>query len=233
MQRYGARIDGLFMDEGSPQADSQNVVDYPRLRDTIKAVNRRAVLIQNNYGDLYGLDMGMKEYFGQQEFAHTDGNLWPGYTQPVAATMGGTGYSWWAKETTNPVKYTPQAMFRYTVLQAATNTDGGGMTWAAGRPAPTPAAAGNPASCAQRGHASAAMLLRVVGAEGNGGNTVCKVVAQPTLIFRGQRGEHAPFDGPHGHAGGVQYFLPRACQLGGQCAAVKGPLGSGEQAAVL
>ncbi len=132
MQRYGARIDGLFMDEGSPQADSHNVVDYPRLRDTIKAVNPRVVLIQNNYGNLYGLDIGMKEYFGQQEFAQTDGSLWPGYTQPVAATMGGTGESWWAKETSHAVKYTPRAMFRYTVLQAATNTDGGGMAWAAG-----------------------------------------------------------------------------------------------------
>ncbi|MBU3067693.1 alpha-L-fucosidase [Nocardia sp. NEAU-G5] len=132
MQRYGARIDGLYLDEGSPQGDSQNVIDYPRLRNTIKAVSPRAVLIQNNYGNLYGLDMGMKEYFGQQEFAQTNGDLWPGYAEPVAATMRGTGTSWWASETGGSVKYSPQSMFRYTVLQAATDSEGGGMAWAAG-----------------------------------------------------------------------------------------------------
>ncbi|MDF3290183.1 alpha-L-fucosidase [Streptomyces silvisoli] len=132
MQRYGARIDGLYMDEGSPQGNSQTVIDYPRLRNTIKAVNPRAVLIQNNYGNLYGLDKGMKEYFGQAEFAQTNGDLWPGYAEPVAATLRGTETSWWASQTGGSIKYTPQSMFRYTVLQAATNSDGGGMAWAAG-----------------------------------------------------------------------------------------------------
>ncbi|MEU0939675.1 alpha-L-fucosidase [Embleya sp. NPDC005971] len=132
MQRYGARIDGLYMDEGSPQGDSQTVIDYPRLRATIKAVNPRAVLIQNDYGNLYGLDKGMKEYFGQDEFAQSDGDLWPGRAEPVAATLRGTGTSWWASETGGSVKYGPRSLFRYTVLEAATNTDGGSTAWAAG-----------------------------------------------------------------------------------------------------
>ncbi|GCD93162.1 alpha-L-fucosidase [Embleya hyalina] len=132
MQRYGARIDGLFMDEGSPAGDSQTVLDYPRLRTTIKAVNPRAVLIQNDYGNLYGLDKGMKEYFGQNEFAQPDGDLWPGYAKPVTATLRATETSWWASETGGWVKYPPRSLFRYTVLQAGTNTDGGGTAWAAG-----------------------------------------------------------------------------------------------------
>ncbi|QFZ18425.1 alpha-L-fucosidase [Saccharothrix syringae] len=132
MQRYGASIDGLYMDEGSPRGDSQTVVDYPRLRDTIKGVSPGAVLIQNDYGNLYGLDVGMKEYFGQAEFGQTNGDLWPGHAEPVAATMRGTGTSWWASQTGGWVKYSPESMFRYTVLQAATDSAGGGMAWAAG-----------------------------------------------------------------------------------------------------
>nr|WP_228001733.1 transposase [Nocardia australiensis] len=90
-----------------------------------------------------------------------------------------------------------------------------------------------PRPAVMAGVISGAMLLGVVRAEGNGGNTVRKVVAQPTLFFCGQRGEHLPFYGPHGHAGGVQLFLPGACQLGGQHPAVRGLLGSSDQAAVL
>ncbi|MGW9209723.1 outer membrane protein assembly factor BamB family protein [Embleya sp. NPDC055664] len=132
MQRYGARIDALFMDEASPAGDSRTVLDYPRLRTTIKAVNPRAVLIQNDYGNLYGLDKGMKEYFGQNEFAQPDGDLWPGYAKPVTAALRATETSWWASETGGSVKYPPRSMFRYRVLQAGTNTDGGGTAAVAG-----------------------------------------------------------------------------------------------------
>jgi len=73
--RYGDFIDGLFIDEGSPQGDSQTVVDYPRLRNTVKTVSPCAVLIQNNYGNLYRLDQGMKEYRGWGEFSQPNKNL--------------------------------------------------------------------------------------------------------------------------------------------------------------
>ncbi|WP_370270935.1 alpha-L-fucosidase [Streptomyces sp. V4I8] len=129
MQRYGEKIDGLFLDEGSPRGDSRKVVDYPQLRNTIKTVSPRAVLIQNNYGDLYGLDKGMKEYGGWREFAQPDGSLWPGYTKPVGAIFTET---WWAQRPHSTVRYSPESMFRYTVLQAATNTDGGGVAWGSG-----------------------------------------------------------------------------------------------------
>ncbi|MEY9988248.1 alpha-L-fucosidase [Streptomyces sp. V4I8] len=129
MQRYGNRIDGLFMDEGSPEGDSQTVVDYPRLRNTIKAVNPRAVLIQNYAGNQYGLDIGMKEQWGYAEFGQPNGDLWPGFAMPVDVTFTQT---WWAKDPAGSLRYSPASMFRYTVLQAATSTDGGGTVWAAG-----------------------------------------------------------------------------------------------------
>ncbi|URM89063.1 alpha-L-fucosidase [Streptomyces sp. MRC013] len=129
MQRYGTRIDGLFLDEGSPEGDSQKVVDYPRLRTTIKAVSPRAVLIQNNYGNLYGLDKRMKEYGGWDEFSQPDGDLWPGHAEPVASIYT---EKWWAHRPHGTLRFSAPSMFRYTVLEAATNTDGGGTAWATG-----------------------------------------------------------------------------------------------------
>jgi len=129
MQRYGEKINGLFLDEGSPRGDSRKVVDYPRLRRTIKTASPRAVLIQNNYGDLYGLDKGMKEYGGWAEFGQPDGTLWPSHAQSVGAIFTET---WWAQRTHPTLRYSPEDMFRYTVLQAATNTEGGGVTWGTG-----------------------------------------------------------------------------------------------------
>lgn len=129
MQRYGQSIDGLFMDEGSPRGDSQKVVDYPQLRSTIKAINPHANLIQNDYGNLYGLDMGMKEYGGWDEFSQPNENLWPSYAKPVAAIFT---YTWWAANTTSSLRYSARSMFRYTVFQAATNSAGGGIAWATG-----------------------------------------------------------------------------------------------------
>ncbi|WP_241741414.1 alpha-L-fucosidase [Streptomyces sp. L2] len=129
MQRYGDRIDGLYMDEGSPAADSQTVVDYPRLRSTIKAVSPHAVLIQNDHGSLYGMDKGSKEYGGWAELSQPNENLWPGSAEPVAAIFTET---WWAQRSHSTLRYSARSMFRYTVLQAATNTDGGGIAWGAG-----------------------------------------------------------------------------------------------------
>jgi hypothetical protein len=129
MQRYGQQIDGLFMDEGSPQGDSETVVDYPQLRSTIKATNPNANLIQNDYGNLYGLDMGMKEYGGWGEFSQPNESLWPSYAEPVAAIFTET---WWAASTTSTIRYSAGSMLRYTAFQAATNSEGGGITWAAG-----------------------------------------------------------------------------------------------------
>ncbi|RAO69360.1 uncharacterized protein BHQ10_005372 [Talaromyces amestolkiae] len=129
MQRYGQQIDGLFMDEGSPQGDSETVVDYPQLRTIIKNINPNAELIQNDYGNLYGLDMGMKEYGGWGEFAQPNESLWPSYAEPVAAIFTD---QWWADNTTSTIRYSAGSMLRYTAFQAATNSAGGGIAWATG-----------------------------------------------------------------------------------------------------
>jgi hypothetical protein len=131
VDRYGRDIIGLFLDEGSSAGDSHRVVDYPRLRETIKSRAPHLVLQQNYYGTIYSCDVGVKEYHHWQQFENRDGGAWPAWDIPVASVFATT---WWAAKpaTGNTVVYSAEDMFRYTVLQAGANTRGGGMQWAAG-----------------------------------------------------------------------------------------------------
>jgi len=131
VDRYGKDISGLFLDEGSSAGDSHRVVDYPRLRKTIKSRAPHLVLQQNYYGTVYSCDVGVKEYHHWQQFENRDGGAWPAWDLPVASVFATT---WWAAKpaTENTVVYSAEDMFRYTVLQAGANTHGGGMQWAAG-----------------------------------------------------------------------------------------------------
>lgn len=132
VQLYGKDISGIFLDEGSPAGDSFKVVDYVRLNDSIKKISPNIVTIQNFYGDTYGCDMGIKE-FGPMwnEFRNVDGQYWPGFVNPVCACIS---ENWMADKKQGDValKYKKEDLFRYTVLQAATNRNGGGIAWAAG-----------------------------------------------------------------------------------------------------
>lgn len=132
VDRYGKDITGLFLDEGSSAGDSHRVVDYPRLRQTIKSRAPHLVLQQNYYGTIYSCDLGVKEYHHWQQFENRDGGSWPAWDIPVASVFATT---WWAAKPAtgnNTVAYSAEDMFRYTVLQAGANTLGGGMQWAAG-----------------------------------------------------------------------------------------------------
>lgn len=131
MDRYGNDIIGIYSDEGSGAGDSYRVVDYPRLRQTVKGRQPALVMVQNFYGTTYSLDIGGKEYHHWGEFEQRDANAWPAYRMPVASCFATT---WWSAEPAgrNTVVFTPEDMFRYTVLQAGANHEGGGMQWAAG-----------------------------------------------------------------------------------------------------
>ncbi len=131
LDRYGAEIVGLFIDEGSAKGDSESVVDYPRLRKTIKSRNPELVMIHNYYGNLYSCDMGEKEYWNWGEFASADGRTWPSHTMPVATVIT---KNWWAEAPlgTPVVRFSVEDLYRYTVLQAGTCIDGGGVQFAAG-----------------------------------------------------------------------------------------------------
>jgi hypothetical protein len=131
IDRYGDRIDGLFLDDGNGLKNMDLANDYPRLRNTIKSRYPDLVMIQNFYGKLYESDFGAIEEHHWREFASSDGTTWPSFTNNVASAFGPT---WWASVPSGipAAVFTASDMFKYTVLQAGTNTDGGGVTWAAG-----------------------------------------------------------------------------------------------------
>jgi alpha-L-fucosidase len=130
MDRYGKRITGLYLDEGGP-GNSYLVVDYPRLRQTIKSRNPHVIILQNYYGSLYSCDIGDKEYCHWGEFAHPDASAWPTYGMAMGVCFAP---NWWATAPAgkNAAPYSPEDMFRFTVLQSGVNPGGGGMQWAAG-----------------------------------------------------------------------------------------------------
>lgn len=129
--RYGNDIIGIFSDEGSAAGDSWKVVDYPRLRQTVKSLQPDLMMEQNWYGTTYSLDVGCKEYAHWGEFANRDGNAWPAWRMPVGTIFTPT---WWASKPAgeNATYFKAEDMFRYTVLQAGANHEGGGTQWAAG-----------------------------------------------------------------------------------------------------
>ena len=129
--RYGKDLIGIYSDEGSGAADSYKVVDYPRLRRTVKELQPDLTMVQNWYGTSYSLDTGCKEYHHWGEFASSDANAWPAYRMSVATCFATT---WWSAVPAgkNTVVFKPDDMFRYTVLQAGANHEGGGTQWAAG-----------------------------------------------------------------------------------------------------
>jgi hypothetical protein len=129
--RYGDDIIGIFSDEGSAAGDSWRVVDYPRLRRTVKSLQPDLLMEQNWYGTTYSLDVGCKEYAHWGEFANRDGNAWPAWRMPVGTIFVP---SWFATKPAgeNAVYFKAEDMFRYTVLQAGANHEGGGTQWAAG-----------------------------------------------------------------------------------------------------
>ncbi|SCF25883.1 discoidin domain-containing protein [Micromonospora mirobrigensis] len=124
LDRYATRISGLYFDAARP-----NVTDYRRLERTVRSHGGNLVTMQNYYGNVVTTQLGDKE---NPAFVPAEGDTWPAYaTQVVSEVVGG---GWWAKQKSgNPaVRLPAEAVFRYTVLQAGTNTVGGGVKWAAG-----------------------------------------------------------------------------------------------------
>lgn len=104
VDRYGSRIDGLWIDENMIDSSQDSVVDYKRLMATIKEHNPDLVTMQNGW-QLYTADTGGNESVGYWNF---------GQSQPLYCLVSGQGVS-------------PEDMWRTTVLQAAANFDGGGI----------------------------------------------------------------------------------------------------------
>jgi Alpha-L-fucosidase/F5/8 type C domain len=131
ISRYGDDLIGLMIDEGSVRGDSERVVDYPRLRRLLKTQQPDLLLQQNFFGNHYSLDVGAKELDRLREFGSAAVTRWPCWQMPVMINFAPT---WWATKPAgeNAVHYAAEDMFRYLVLQAGSNHQGGGVQWAAG-----------------------------------------------------------------------------------------------------
>jgi alpha-L-fucosidase len=131
VERYGSDLIGLYLDEGSGAADSHRVIDYARLRKTITDKHPQLMLMQNDYGNLYTLDIGNKEIYYGKEFATPESDTWPSMRLPISIVMGSifwAGHAAGSSVVAQPspkvgfnarVPYTAEGMFRYNVLQAA------------------------------------------------------------------------------------------------------------------
>ena len=107
VDRYGPRIDGLWIDENQINGDQDSLVDYTRLMTTIKSRNPDLVTMQNG-GQMYTTDMGGPEVVGNWNYG------WSECMYNLANPGNGPG---------------AEDMLRTMVLEAASNFEGGGVHW--------------------------------------------------------------------------------------------------------
>ena len=108
IDRYGDRLHGLWLDENFQDCTQDRMVDYPRLMRTIKERNPDLVITHNNGGgQTYGSDEGVQEVQWESR---------EGRAASVYQIFLQTAHS-------------PENMLITTVIQAATNTMGGGIQW--------------------------------------------------------------------------------------------------------
>lgn len=121
--KYGKDVYGYWVDGGWERVDKE------RLQKTVWKYNPKAEFVS-------GMDnAGWCKQFDQlcppdpekgiPAADSTNADTWPSFTSNVNLLQGGC---WWS--TGGTAKVSPVDMLRYTILQAATNTNGGGTGWA-------------------------------------------------------------------------------------------------------
>jgi autotransporter-associated beta strand protein len=133
IDRYGDRIEGLFLDENFVGGNQDEYVDYPRLLDTIRRRNPELVLMHNWNENIYTCDMMHRETPAGTDFSN---NPWVSQTTPVPTTqlIAPQWFTTVAKYPTPVSAATRSAagIFRTAVLGAGSCTLGGGWIWGAG-----------------------------------------------------------------------------------------------------
>lgn len=130
VERYGSRIDGLFLDENNPEGRMDPKGNrFQNLERIIKRRNPDLVTVQNFFGNLYGTDGVMYEWGGQPG---ADPMNWGAASaSPIAHTMAS---GWIAQKPPGvpTMLYTGEGIFRFTVMMAGSCVEGGGIAWATG-----------------------------------------------------------------------------------------------------
>lgn len=126
--RYGTDLDGFWLDM-TMSADYKNMIDKPRIRQALLAGNPNRVLVGNGSNLKDGMDYSSREYYPSGAVS-----TWKGSAIQSAVLAGSKAdrYKWWActKRGIWGARLTPEELYRFSVLQAAVNYDGG-MAWAA------------------------------------------------------------------------------------------------------
>jgi hypothetical protein len=126
--RYGTDLAGFWLDM-TMSADYKNMIDKPRIRQSLLSGNPDRVLIGNGSNLQDGMDYSCWENYPSGAVS-----TWKGSSKQIALLAGSKSntYGWWActKQGTWGARLTPENLYRFTVLQAAVNYDGG-MAWAA------------------------------------------------------------------------------------------------------
>jgi len=134
IDRYGDRIDGLFLDENFVGGNQDEYVDYPRLLDTIRRRNPELVLMHNWNENIYVCDMMHRETPAGKDLTN---NPWVSWTTSVPTTqlIAPQWFTTVAKvpaPATATVTRSAAGIFRTAVLGAGSCTLGGGWIWGAG-----------------------------------------------------------------------------------------------------
>jgi hypothetical protein len=130
--RYGEKVCAYWFD-GTWVPNSW--VDKQRMMQTIEKTNKICAFVANGTPS-HGLPYSSKEvgspagndYGFNSDYPpvyNNDVKTWPTYTRNIALIQGG---NWWASTSGKP-KFSAETIYRFTVLEAGTNT-GGGVSWA-------------------------------------------------------------------------------------------------------
>ncbi|TWU34601.1 Alpha-L-fucosidase [Novipirellula aureliae] len=134
--RYKTQFKGFWFDKGL----IYGCTDTKRIGETVRAIMPDAVLIANGFAnessdfgavEVKSVAANFKGLGGYSGADKSDEETWPGYERSVSFV---SDRSWSAEPGT--IRYTSEQMYKYTVLQAGVNEEGGGVAWAIG-PYPT------------------------------------------------------------------------------------------------
>ncbi|MBU2951701.1 T9SS type A sorting domain-containing protein [Tamlana agarivorans] len=133
--RYKSQIKGFWFDKGL----YYGCTDTQRIGETVRAIMPDAAIIANTYAGV-SADFGAVEIMsvttnfegeGYPNADPDDVDTWPAFDRSISFV---SDRAWFAQP--GSLRYTSEEMYKYTVLEAGVNEEGGGVAWAIG-PYPT------------------------------------------------------------------------------------------------
>ncbi|MGN0963128.1 MAG: alpha-L-fucosidase, partial [Clostridia bacterium] len=141
IERYGSRIEGVWTDGMGPgrflfgihhsYSYEYPVINYMKLRQTIKGINPDLAMIQNSFGYLFSDDFTMTESFFNFETTHKDTGDWPACDKATAFCFSDAGWAASGKYGSTKLLIDRVGMTKYIIFQS-TCASAGGTCLAAG-----------------------------------------------------------------------------------------------------